>query len=683
MSLLDKLKTSVDAHNIISFDIFDTLLLRPYVKPTDLFLHLEHMNEIRWFRDNRVRAEQFARELNPTQEEITYDDIYEELSPPFNTLKQAELEWERQVLQPNPEMKEVFDYALGAGKRVIITSDMYLPQSFLQEVLQLKGFSGYEHLFLSSTVKKTKWNGSLYQHIIDELNVSPASILHIGDNRQSDIDMATSLGLDAFLYTKPIERLLKTDVRAAELLRGRENDYQVSILLGVLSIYITQREDNYWKDFGFVYGGPIIHGFMQWLDHQLEQDGIQEAMFVARDGYTPLRVFNIVKTREVRAHYFYAPRIINLVCNLNYQDNARIYGKEAGLGAISLILAYFKEKAPSLQEIIPDIDSYEKGNAFIEKHKGLFSRLAKQECDNWQNYFKQFNIRENNIALIDTCSTLLSAQKALMAGLPEKNIHGYYWFLWEARKNCHNSYQVSSFQPTDKQEFIEWNIMELFMTAPVPPADRLESGEIIFKEPNAQEKRRMEIYPAMSDGMVAYAQFIQNIFGQQRIFSNIWVLIAWTNILCSFPTEKDKTEFRSIQHAWDAVHTQYIPLPAPWFETAIRAPHKRVTRFRLFNALPLLTVRKRENICKYHLFGFAPMMKTIQKGNKRKYRLFGFLPVGSLRERDTSPECRKSSYRILGMSIIKTLRMLMPDRRIRTKVYFLHLKIWTKLSQQF
>ena len=33
----------IKKHNIISFDIFDTLLIRPYVKPTDLFLHKDNI----------------------------------------------------------------------------------------------------------------------------------------------------------------------------------------------------------------------------------------------------------------------------------------------------------------------------------------------------------------------------------------------------------------------------------------------------------------------------------------------------------------------------------------------------------------------------------------------------------------------------------------------------------------
>ncbi|MCI7411744.1 MAG: hypothetical protein MSS67_08630 [Helicobacter bilis] len=41
--LLQQVKAMCENVEIISFDIFDTLLLRPYIRPTDLFLHLEYL----------------------------------------------------------------------------------------------------------------------------------------------------------------------------------------------------------------------------------------------------------------------------------------------------------------------------------------------------------------------------------------------------------------------------------------------------------------------------------------------------------------------------------------------------------------------------------------------------------------------------------------------------------------
>ena len=42
---INDIKQKILKHDVISFDIFDTLILRPYVKPTDLFEHLDHISD--------------------------------------------------------------------------------------------------------------------------------------------------------------------------------------------------------------------------------------------------------------------------------------------------------------------------------------------------------------------------------------------------------------------------------------------------------------------------------------------------------------------------------------------------------------------------------------------------------------------------------------------------------------
>lgn len=676
MTLLQKIKSSIDSHEVISFDIFDTLLLRPYVKPTDLFFHLEHIKQIWWFRDNRVKAEQFARQLNPQKEDITIDDIYKELNAPFNTLKKAEMDLEKQVLYPNPEMVEVFNYALRSNKKVIITSDMYLPQKFLEDILKEKGFSGYSKFYLSCKINKTKWSGSLYKYIINDLKIKPSRILHIGDNLQSDIDMAKKNGLSTYHYQKVIDRLLQNNLRAANFLKGHENNYQVSILLGILSIYCLCENKNYWTDFGFKYGGPVVYGYMQWLNQHLEQDGINEVMFVARDGYTLQKVFDVLKTKKIKTHYYYAPRIINLVGNLNYQLNMNL-GKEAGLIALRLILSYFKDKDPFLKKNTPDIKSCVEGDTFIQTHKKLYEKLAHQECLNYQNYLKQFNLTEHKIGLVDTCSTLLSAQKSLILGLPNKNIYGYYWFTWEGTQKDIEKYRTSTFQKTHRQEFLDWNIMELYMTAPTPPADRIENKKVVFKNINPYEKKRIEIYPDLSKGIVKYAKFVYTIFDKYPIFTDPWTLIEWTNTLCRIPTDKDKKEFKTIQHAWDANHTQYIPLPALWFNQALKTITMgyNVCRVKLFNIIPLLKKKIKSASSKYYLFNRILIFKGKYKANTQRFKLFGFIPFCKIEYKETNLGCLKLSIFILGLPVLKVLKEKTSYNQDKTKVYLLNFRL--------
>jgi len=59
--IFKRYKRYIDAAKIISFDIFDTLLLRPYQHPSDVFLHLSVLYNTPAFYESRISAESNAR----------------------------------------------------------------------------------------------------------------------------------------------------------------------------------------------------------------------------------------------------------------------------------------------------------------------------------------------------------------------------------------------------------------------------------------------------------------------------------------------------------------------------------------------------------------------------------------------------------------------------------------------
>ncbi|MBQ8677416.1 MAG: hypothetical protein IJ529_02970, partial [Alphaproteobacteria bacterium] len=110
-TLIKQIEDDVRKAEVISFDIFDTLLLRPYAKPQDLFWHIEKAYSRVGFCEERRAAERRARLRHRELEDITYDMIYEEIDDKFKDLKQTETDWEKMVLRANPEMKKVYEYA--------------------------------------------------------------------------------------------------------------------------------------------------------------------------------------------------------------------------------------------------------------------------------------------------------------------------------------------------------------------------------------------------------------------------------------------------------------------------------------------------------------------------------------------------------------------------------------------
>ena len=139
--MLDKLKEYLNKYNIISFDIFDTLLLRPYARPSNVFQHLEEINNSIGFYAVRKIAEDNLRKYKDIKY-ANYDEIYSVLPSDFRFLKEKEIQLEKDTLYANPQMKEIFDYAKSLNKRIILISDMYFSSDILDDILNKNGFTG-------------------------------------------------------------------------------------------------------------------------------------------------------------------------------------------------------------------------------------------------------------------------------------------------------------------------------------------------------------------------------------------------------------------------------------------------------------------------------------------------------------------------------------------------------------
>ncbi|WP_432632233.1 hypothetical protein [Brachyspira sp.] len=611
----------IKKHEIISFDIFDTLLIRPYVKPTDLFLHIEKLYKIKGFHKNRIEAEKLARGKYIDCEEITLNQIYEEIDDKYKRFKEIEIELEERILTIHKENKKIYDYALSIGKKIIIVSDMYLPKNVIEKILIKNNYTNYYKLYLSSDLMLTKASGNLYKYVIDDLNVAPSSIMHIGDHFTSDFNNAKLYGIDSVFVEKIIDTFLENNIRAKKLLNENKNNIAVSIMLGLSAFSSLNKNDknnNYWHNFGFIYGGPAVFAYMNWLKKQIIKDNINEVLFVARDGYSLKKVFDIIKPESVKTHYIYAPRIIYYLITLDFSMRLKYYPIES-FEVIKTVIEYFKDKDEYLQKQTPKITSAIEGYKFILSNIAIYKKLAKLEYQNYKEYIEKFNIDKNNIAVVDTCSFFISSQRLISLFLGKENIVGYYWYLL-LKEN--QNYKIKSFQKIKKHLFIEWNLMEFFMTSPEAPIKNVVDSKPLYSIPNEHEKKRMDVYPYVSDGIVEFAEIVKNCFGELELFINYKEVTEWINILACTPTEYDKKYIKNIKHNWSIGNNKYIPLIQRWF---IKESGKK---YYLFSFIPFL--RKEEFVggeIKYYLFSFIPIIKIKTVENMRKYYLFNIFNI--------------------------------------------------------
>ena len=114
----DKILKEIKNYDIVSFDIFDTLLKRNVKEPTDVFSYMEKKYQIDGFCEKRIEAEKTARKKKNGLE-VTLKDIYTEFGTDYSD---EELETESELLIANDEVYPIFRKCI-ESKTVIIVSD--------------------------------------------------------------------------------------------------------------------------------------------------------------------------------------------------------------------------------------------------------------------------------------------------------------------------------------------------------------------------------------------------------------------------------------------------------------------------------------------------------------------------------------------------------------------------------
>lgn len=431
----EEIKKKISDKNIkvVSFDIFDTLIVRPFLEPVDLFNILDvYVNKLLKltdrinFKEIRIYAENKAREnkwrLNPLLEDITLDDIYQEIKELLKLVNQADIDkikkyeiyLEEKYCYARNYAKELFELAVQLGKRVIITSDMYLPSNVIKNILNKNGYIGYEKLFISSEIKKTKNTGNLFKYISKLMQIDGRYILHIGDNIHSDINKGKEYGWNTFYFPKTYD-LLRNRVawyyggnvfndiyHEAFLHRGKDQYKYYSGLSALLGVAANKIFDNPYREFrtdtdfnsdpsifGYFCMGMHLFSLTHWLIDNIYRNDYSTLIFMARDGYLPMKsfeLFNQIYGCEVDVHYLKLTRNVIFPLQIN---------KKEDMYSIPINLNIFTKTPLDILNIFRCFISEEN---FLEKENILASENIKindyfSKMDSFFNFIEVFNER--------------------------------------------------------------------------------------------------------------------------------------------------------------------------------------------------------------------------------------------------------------------------------------------------
>jgi FMN phosphatase YigB (HAD superfamily) len=283
----------------VSFDVFDTALVRTFARATDLFAELgrrladrqlttmtpEHFSHL------RVQAEVQARR-NRADTEPGLTEIHQVLALRLGwtndqraAAEQLEITLELASIRAVPRVRGWIEAARASGRRIAFVSDMYLPLSVIRTMLtDAKLARPGDPILVSCTYRVTKADGGLFDQLIETLSLPPDAILHVGDNVLSDGVVPRRKGL----------RTLRVEETGLGFFEERLLAYQHDT--GGLSgrLAATARLARLacspdgtapaLSEIGTGLLGPWLACFALWIFERARRGGIRRLYFVSRDG---------------------------------------------------------------------------------------------------------------------------------------------------------------------------------------------------------------------------------------------------------------------------------------------------------------------------------------------------------------------------------------------------------------
>jgi HAD superfamily hydrolase (TIGR01549 family) len=655
-SIPDDLLRLIQRARYISFDIFDTAIVRIVQMPADLFSLMDkYYKNINCkslpsdFKTIRTDAEKKARELawlNSGAVEITLEDIYECLTNYYNIdiqtaglLKQFEIELETKACKKNDFIYFLYQYCLSNGKGVVFVSDMYLPIACVKRILEDNGYSQYRNIYLSSVHKTTKSNGGLYKQLIKDLSCRPHEILHIGDNYDSDIKMAQRNGLLTYYYEKCRDRAYKRGFYKSKGV-SFNSDFEESVYNALIINKLYAFPDNkqvnddlFWYRFGYRYAGLLFYAFTTWIIEQAINDKIEKLFFLSRDGYIVKRVYDILSGLFKNAppsEYMYASRRALNIPGIVEMDEKTLDFLVSGTSTLSVeqflkrigldpikYMSKIKNAGFSGKDdkIITGKDYGRLRRLFVLLAEDI-KRIAEVERDVLFSYLNDlgiFNLK--NIGLVDIGwhGTLQQSIKNIFRLYgKDVNITGYYLGTWqkaeEIYKEGHNmrAYLCEFGRPEEYHNILKRcvEIFEFLFTGPHGSVIKFEktSGKVIpILEKNDFELSKIKKAEVLQKGALDFIkEFMKviNHFGFLDIPKDL--VIKPIKTVLENPTYEEALQLGDLEHAegFGNVYVRRFIANPPRFSEVFFNPFKYISGYK--QAFWRIGYRKRFFSWKHH-----------------------------------------------------------------------------------
>lgn len=563
LNTLARLKAEIEAAKLVSFDLFDTVLLRPSLSPDAVQRYAGRLFAIDYpdapdFFSARKAAEHAARAAKDWASDVGLDEIYAQLpaafTPPMRTRARAlELDVEKQLALTRAPIVQALEYARSLGKRVVAVSDTYFGKAEIEALLDAAGLGGaFDAIHLSSEAGARKDRGDLWPHVLAAEGVAPKDWLHVGDNEVSDMQRAGDRGLGVFHAMNPVTLLGQKRFLSATTLKSADeaHGWADALLLGpaaallggdpfptdgALGVYRVGSA----HDLGYCAYGPALFAFTAWLTKQPALKGLDRLYFLSREGWALRPVYDAVRAavgpdRLPPSTYLYVSRRAVLLAGqaVRFDPSVAIEGPEfngalGGLLKARLGVAVAGDLADRAISLPADAKAATRA---IEALRAQIEAQAAPEAQALRAYLAAEGVSAKS-GVVD-----VGYRATIQNGLQKVAGHGLAGFYFgtfpeaeaveaaqaDGTTGSALGYFGDRVDPRGHDPIVEQAILfEALLTAPHGQLDRFAAGEDGRVEPQFLETSRteddIETLAQMHAGALAYAQDMLRAYGPQVV----------------------------------------------------------------------------------------------------------------------------------------------------------------------
>lgn len=479
-STREGLRQKIMAAEAVSFDLFDTLLMRRVLAVEDVYELVDGKLRKRGiyisdFVKRRIAAEkELAGTCAPKLAEIySYalrSYIGEKVLLSAKELASLEYETDMELLIPREDVCRLFRETLQSGKKVSIISDTYYDENQIRALLKRNGIDAWTALFLSCEegTGKTK---KLYDIYLDKIKPNTSkNCIHIGDDEAADILYAEKYGIRTCKLYSAAE--LMDAVSGLGLYKDADSTSD-SLRTGMFASQIFnspfqfEREDKKITvskayDIGYLFLAPVITDFVIWFSDIVKKEKIPNIWFSSRDGYLIQKLYGELNTEE-DTEYFLTSRTAAIRAGIEKDEDILYVDSMKFSGNLE----------DSLQERFGITfrlsgDSGNPGGDNILQYRDVIMQRAAVLRRNYLKYIAGLKIQEGTVAFFDFMAK--GTTQHFVSRLVPNKLIGIYFQQLEADSMKSKNLDIWSFYPHDKENalFDYYYILESVLTSEEP-----------------------------------------------------------------------------------------------------------------------------------------------------------------------------------------------------------------------